>query len=391
MPSGQNKDNPKLSGVFDCIVVGAGIAGVSVACELAQDRTVLLLEAESQPGYHATGRSAAFFTEAYGNKTIRALTAASRAFFERPPAGFATHPLLTPRGALYIGRADQRGALEAFFARRRTLIEDLVMADATFARQQVPVLKEAYVDGCVFEPGARQIDVHALLQGYLRGLKSAGGTLLGNARVEAAERVDGHWQVRAGGRRFQGRLLIDAAGAWADEVAVAAGAAPCGLQPLRRSVCIVAMPDGMDCHRWPAMADVEDHFYCVPDNDRLLLSPADETPVVPADACPEDLDIALAVDRLETATTLNVRRVIQQWAGLRTFAPDRTPVVGFDTVVEDFFWLAGQGGYGIQTAPALSRCAASLVRGEGIPAGLNGLGVTDTALDPGRIQEKDSA
>jgi len=178
MPSGQNKDNRDSSGVFDCIVVGAGIAGVSVACELAQDRSVLLLEAESQPGYHATGRSAAFFTEAYGNETIRALTAASRAFFEHPPAGFAAHPLLTPRGALYIGRADQREALEDFFTRRHALIEGLVRADATFARQQVPILKAAYVDGCVFEPGARQIDVHALLQGYLRGFRSAGARWL---------------------------------------------------------------------------------------------------------------------------------------------------------------------------------------------------------------------
>jgi len=185
-------------------------------------------------------------------------------------------------------------------------------------------------------------------------------------------------------------LLIDAAGAWADEVAVAAGAAPCGLQPLRRTVCIVALPTGMDCRRWPAMADVEDHFYCVPDNTRLLLSPADETPAIPGDAVPDDLDVAVAVDRLETATTLDVRRVVHQWAGLRTFAPDRSPVVGFDPVVEDFFWLAGQGGYGIQTAPALSRCAASLVRGEGIPAALNDLEVTDASLDPGRIQKMNS-
>lgn len=373
--------------VFDCIVVGAGIAGVSIACDLARDHSVLVLETEPRPGYHATGRSAAFYIPAYGNEVVRALTAASREFFEHPPAGFAVHPLLTPRGALYIGRADQRDALERFITERNELSDDLAMEDAAFARERVPVLKADYVDACVFEPGARQIDVDALLQGYLRGFRVGGGTLVGNARVETAERDGEIWQVRTRADLFQGRLLINAAGAWADEVAVAAGAVSCGLQPMRRTVCIVATPSGLDCGPWPAVADIDDAFYFIPENKRLLLSPAEETPVAPGDAYPDDLDVALAVDRLETATMLNVSRVDHQWAGLRTFAPDRNPVVGFDPAVEGFFWLAGQGGYGIQTAPALSRCAAALVRGTGVPPALTRLGVTETVLSPMRIAQ----
>jgi len=363
---------PYSPDIFDCIVVGAGIAGVSAACDLARDHSVLILEAESTPGFHATGRSAAFFAQAYGNEVIRALTTASRNFFEHPPAGFVDHPLLTPRGALYIGRVDQRKALQSFFDECNDLIDDLVMEDAAFARERVPILKDDYLDGCIFEPGARQIDVDALLQGYLRGFRTGGGTLVGNARVESAERVGETWQVRTRTDLFQGRMLINAAGAWADEVAVAAGAAPCSLQPIP----------------WPAVADIDDTFYFVPENNRLLLSPADETPVAPGDALPDDLDVALAVDRLETATTFNVHRVVHQWAGLRTFAPDRTPVVGFDPVVAGFFWLAGQGGYGIQTAPALSQCAAALVRGAGIPPEPAALGVTETALSPARIHDR---
>lgn len=375
------------SDVFDYIVVGAGIAGLSVAGELCRAQSVLVLETESQPGYHATGRSAAFYTQAYGNELIRLLTAASREFFEHPPAGFAAQPLLTPRGALYIGRADQRDSLQSFFAARKGLIDNLAMEDAAFARKLAPILKDGYVAGCVFEPGARQIDVHALLHGYLRVLRAAGGTLAGNARMASAERVGQTWQVRTPAGMFRGRVLIDAAGAWADEVAIAAGALPCGLQPMRRSACIVEMPAGMDCGAWPAVADIDDTFYFVPENNRLLLSPADETPMPPGDAYADDLDIAAAVDRLESATTLHVSRVIQQWAGLRTFTPDRTPVVGFDPSVDGFFWLAGQGGYGIQTAPALSRCAAALVGGAGVPRDLATLGVTETALSPARAQE----
>ncbi len=383
--------HPTSTDVFDCIVVGAGIAGVSAAYELARDQSVLILEAEAQPGYHATGRSAAFYTRSYGNAVIRALTAASREFYEHPPAGFAEHPLLTPRGALYIGRADQRAELESFFAERTALIDDLVLEDSAFAVKQVHILKDDLIDGCVFEPGARQIDVHALMQGYLRGFRAAGGTLVGNARVTNAERVGDIWQVRTRAGLFQGCLLVDAAGAWADEVAVAARVTSCGLQPMRRTACILETPDGMDCSAWPAVADIGQTFYFVPENNRLMLSPADETPVDPGDAYPDDLDVALAVDRMETATTLNVSRIVHQWAGLRTFAPDRTPVVGFDPAAEGFFWLAGQGGYGIQTAPALSRCAAALVRGADVPPDIVNLGVTDKILSPARIPVKNPA
>lgn len=372
------------SEIFDCLVVGAGIAGVSLAYELSRDRSVLIMETEAQPAYHATGRSAAFFTELFGNETIRALTAASREFFENPPVGFSAQPLLTPRGALYLGRVGQMTAVENFYNEAAGRVASLMLETAAFAYARVPILREGFVDGCVFEPDARQIDVDSFLQGYLRGFKVNGGRLLVNAEVTAAEFKQGLWTVRTASGDFRGKLLINAAGAWADDVAQMLGAGPAGLQPMRRTVCIVDAPGGFDVGGWPAVTDIDHSFYFVPDAGRLLLSPADETPMTACDAYPDDIDVAMAVDRLESATTMNVSRVIQQWAGLRTFASDRTPVVGPDPALDGFFWFAGQGGYGIQMAPALARCGAALIRGEGLPADVVAGGVSVDAMRPQR-------
>lgn len=373
------------SQIFDCVIVGAGIAGVSLAYELSRDRSVLVLETEAQPAYHATGRSAAFFTELFGNETIRSLTSASREFFEDPPTGFSSQPLLTPRGALYLGRDGQHVAVEKFYDEVAGRVSGLSLESAEFAYACVPILREGAVSACVFEADARQIDVDGLLQGFLRKFRTNGGHLESNARFTTAEYERGHWTVHAGIETFRGKLLIDAAGAWADEVACLVGADPVGLAPMRRTVCIIDGPKGFDIAQWPAVTDIDHSFYFLPDAGRLLLSPADETPMPPCDVYPDDIDIARAVDRLEATTTITVSRVIQQWAGLRTFAPDRTPVVGPDPKLDGFFWYAGQGGYGIQTAPALARCGAAMIRGEAVPADILDCGVSTDALRPRQV------
>ncbi len=374
-----------MTDTSDYLIVGAGIAGASLARELAAEHSVTLLEAEDQPGFHATGRSAAFFSEIYGNDLIRGLTTASRSFFESPPANFTEHPLLEDRGCIIFASDDQRAELEAHYAELRTRSADLVLESAAFALAKVPVLRPEQVAACLWEPGARRIDVHALLQGYLRECRQRSGRLINNARVEAATFESGAWSVATPAGRFRGRVLVNAAGAWADEVAELAGAEAVGLTPLRRTVCIVETGASNDCADWPAITDATESFYFIPDAGHLLLSPADETPAVAGDAYPEDLDVAMAVDRLETCTTLQVRKVIQQWAGLRTFSPDRSPVVGYDEQVENFFWLAGQGGYGIQTAPALSRLAAALIQGRALPADVQAAGIGAGLLAPERL------
>jgi len=366
------------------MIVGAGIAGASLAYELSDAHAVTLLEAEDQPGYHATGRSAAFFSEVYGTEIIRALTAASRAFFEQPPAGFAEHPLLEPRDCITLAGPGELAALHEQFAELCERAAGLSLESAEFAIERVPVLRRSEVAGCLWEPASQRIDVHALLQGYLRGFRRRGRLITG-ARVQAVSRGKDAWSIETTKGEFKARVLINAAGAWADQVAALAGAAPLDLQPLRRTVCVIETETPCDCADWAAITDLGESFYCIPEAGRLLLSPADETPAPAGDTYPDDLDVAVAVDRLEAVTTLRVRRVVQQWAGLRTFAPDRTPVVGFDSRLESFFWCAGQGGYGIQTAPALSRLAAALLQRRPIPADLRPVAVHSKALAPGRF------
>ncbi len=377
--------------IYDFAIIGGGIAGASAAFELAGPRKVLVLEAEAQPGYHATGRSAAFYTKSYGNATIRALTAGGEAFFEDPGVGFAEHPLLSSRGALHIARRDQTRALQELYENVRMLIDDVFIEDSAFALGKVPQLRADYVDACLWEPDAREIDVHALLNGFIRGMKAKGGRWVNNARVHALDRRPGAWHLVCETGKFQARSVINAAGAWADQIGELAGARAIGLVPKRRSACLFQPPKGVDVTAWPAVIDVDEAFYFKPDAGKVLLSPADETPFPPSDAFADDLDIAIAVERLEAATHLNVDRIDHSWAGLRSFVQDRTLVVGFDPVLEGFFWLAGQGGYGIQTAPAVARCVAALAAGDDIPAELAALGVTAASLSPGRLQNDPEA
>jgi D-arginine dehydrogenase len=374
-----------MSRTCDFLVIGAGIAGASAAHELAALGTVILLEQESQPGYHATGRSAALFTEAYGNAVIRRLTSAGRAFFESPPEGFCEQPLLSRRGTLFIAREDQLGSLERTAAEiaASAPVRRLTPAEAVAMN---PALERGYLAAALHEPAAEDIDVHGLLTGFLRGLRRRGGRVVTGACVGALAREGGTWVAQTPAGQYAAPVVVNAAGAWADAVAGLAGLRPLGLVPKRRSAFTFDPPEGMEIAAWPATIDIDEQFYFKPDAGRILGSPADETPSAPCDAQPEELDVAIGVDRIETATRLRVRRLASRWAGLRTFAPDKTPVAGFDPEAEGFFWLAGQGGYGIQTSPALARAAAGLIASGELPDDLRARGLDKAMLAPGRLR-----
>ena len=333
----------------DIAVVGAGIAGVSVAYELTGSATVVLLEREREPAYHTTGRSAAMFLASYGGPDVHPLNVASRPVFD------AVGDLLTPRPLLWVGDGTRVAGLAAL----RVADPTLRQLDESDVRRLCPVLRPEWRAGALLEPGALEIDVLGLHQHYLGGARRRGLRVLLDAPVRTGRRDTGRWHLDTGAGPVRARVVVNAAGAWADEVAAAMGIRPVGLRPLRRTAA-VARADGVD-RAWPLVSDIGEEFYFRPEGDGVLVSPADETPSAPCDARPDDLDVALAVERVNAATTLGLRSVRTAWAGLRTFAPDRNPVVGPDPLEPAFHWLAGQGGYGIQTAPALARLAAGLV------------------------------
>ncbi len=367
---------------YDMIVIGAGIAGASAAAEIAADGgRILLLEAESQPGYHTTGRSAALYTCVYGPPVIRALTRASGRFYNDPQSPHLEHPLLRRRGVLFVARADQREELAKLETETAGAVRRI---DGETARSMVPLLRPEYAVEALMEDSASDIDVMALHQHYLKSFRAAGGTLRTSARVTALRHDGRHWLVETADGRFAAETVVNAAGAWADEVARMAGVAPVGLVPMRRTALLVAPPDGTQADDWPVTVDAQEQFYMKPDAGKLLISPADETPSPPCDAQPDEMDVAICVDRIETAFDFSVRRIDHKWAGLRSFVADRCPVVGYDAEVPGFFWLAGQGGYGIQSSPAAARTAAALVRGRAIPADISDEGVTEQALSPRR-------
>jgi D-arginine dehydrogenase len=370
----------------DFFVVGAGVAGASIAAELAAHASVVVAEQEERAGYHTSGRSAAMFIESYGAAPVRRLTAASRAFFEAPPAGFTDHPLLTPRGALTIARAEQSDAVDALIAQIAETggaFRELATAEA---RALVPQLKVEACARAILEPDSADIDVDALHQGFLRLARARGAELRLNARLEALEHTGGAWRARlADGTIIAATKVVDAAGAWADEVAGLAGAPPLGLTPKRRTVVLFDPPAGADIAAWPTVLDVEETFYFKPQSGLILASPCDATPQAPADAAPEELDIAICIDRVQSAADLPVRRVTRSWAGLRTFAPDSVQVFGYDPGAPDFFWFAGQGGYGMQTAPAAARLGAALALDRPVPTDLVDLSLTKDAFNPARF------
>jgi len=370
--------------VFDFIVVGAGMAGASVAAALASTARVALIEAERQPGFHATGRSAALFAPNYGSAIFRALTRASATFLRSPPENFSPHPLLHARGALYLARADQLERLEAARAGMRAGGR-LEMLSIGAALAKVPRLRPDYLAAALYEQDVYDIDVAALLQGFLRHGKSLGVQLHVGDRCSAPEWRAGAWHLQVTGKPLSAAVLVNAAGAWADELAIACGAPPLGLRAMRRTAALIDAPEGVSVDAWPVVFDVDEQFYFKPDASRLLISPAEEEPHPPGDVYAEDLTVAMGIERIEAALDFEVRRVGHAWAGLRTFAPDRNPVIGFDTRVPALFWCAGQGGYGIQSAPACAQLAAALARGEALPAPIEAEGITVEAVSPARF------
>jgi D-arginine dehydrogenase len=370
----------------DFLVIGAGIAGASAAYELAAHGRVVLLEREHLPGYHSTGRSAAVLTENYGNTTIRRLTIASRGFFEDPPEGFASYPLMSPRGALWVAREDQQETLAAELAEAQQLVPSIHAVDFSQAKKLCPVLQEGYLVGTVLEPDVMDLDVNEIHQGFLRGFKRRKGEVVTDAEVRRLARSGDGWVVHVSKESFSAGIVVNAAGAWCDEVGKLAGARPIGLTPKRRTAITFDGPANSSLQSWPVVIDVDEEFYFKPESGCILASPADETPLPPCDVYPQDYDIALAVDRIEKATTLSIKHIRRKWAGLRSFVEDKTPVVGMDVSLPGFFWLAGQGGYGIMTSPAMARAATGLIVNHCLPQDLLASRLTPEDLSPARLQ-----
>ncbi|MBO9523107.1 MAG: FAD-binding oxidoreductase [Nocardioidaceae bacterium] len=369
---------------YDVIVIGGGIAGVSIGFELSKDRTVCLLEMESTLAFHTTGRSAATFLETYGGPEIRALTTGSRSFLENPPEFFEA-ALLSPRPLLQFAKQGRGSVIEQLHADVLPLVPDAELLDPAQVAELFPVVAPDYVERGMYEPGAMEIDVAGLHQGYVRGLRANKGEIVKSARVVGLTRGPEHWVVEtADGERRTANDVVDAAGAWGDVVAELAGAKPSGLMPLRRTIFMVNSPQGAGTKDLPIFGDIDQSFYVKPEGAQFLCSPADETLCPPSDAKSDELEIARAIDEINAATTLDVRSVTTSWAGLRSFVPDRNFVVGPDPEVPGFHWFIGQGGYGIQTAPATAQAGAALVRGEAFPADLVARGLDPDRLAPHR-------
>ncbi|WP_085596234.1 MULTISPECIES: FAD-binding oxidoreductase [unclassified Pseudomonas] len=370
----------------DFIIIGGGIAGASTGYWLSRHGRVLVLERESHPGYHSTGRSAALYTAAYGTPQVRALTLASRAFFDQPPEGFCEHPLLSPRGEMTVDFDNDPDELQRQYLSAKASVPQMQLLDADEACARLPILRRDKVHGALYDPTASDIDTDALHQGYLRGIRRNQGQLHTDCEVLGLERdTQGHWLVRTSGQTFSAPVLINAAGAWADQVGVLAGARPLGLQPKRRAAFIFAGPQDPDCQHWPMLVSLDESFYMKPDAGMFLGSPANADPVPPHDVQPEELDIALGIHRIEEATTLSIRRPTRTWAGLRSFVSDGDLLAGFDPQVPGLFWVAGQGGYGIQTSPAMGQASAALVRGAALPEALAAFGLDAAMLSPARL------
>lgn len=380
--------------VYDYLIIGAGIAGASLAYRLRERGSILVIEAESQAGYHSSGRSAAMFMETYGTATVRALTRASRAFFEAPPDGFCEHDLLTDRGVLYIARDGQEALLAETFDQLQKTGSTVRQVTADEVVSRVPCVRRDGLIGAIEETDAKDIDVHALLHGFLKGAKQAGVEFCYSASIAGAKREGDQWRVDLSSNvTVAARNVIDAAGAWGQQVANLFGAGDIGLQPKRRSAFTFTAKNSQnevwsDMERWPVVAAVDESFYFKPDAGQLLGSPANADPIEAHDVVAEELDIAIGIDRITTATTLDIRRPNHTWAGLRSFVPDGDFVIGWDKNVSGFFWLVGQGGYGIQTSPGASLLAANLILGESLDPSLQAEHLDVSIVSPARFSAK---
>jgi D-arginine dehydrogenase len=363
----------------DVVVIGGGIAGVSVASELALDRGVVVVEAERELGLHATGRSAASYVPSYGPPAVRLLTAASLVDFG-VLSEETGRPLLAPRPVLYVADAAGVPALDRILAEQAGgSVRELPVRDAV---SLCPALRAEVVMRAAIDGTASDLDVAGLLEAYAVRLRAGGGRILLGERVVAIRRESGSWVVRTGSTRVVAGTVVDAAGAWADPVARLAGLPALGIQPRRRSIFLTRGRLASSPANWPFIFAADESFYFKGEGESILVSPADATPVEPHDARADEVEIARAIEAVNAITTLGIRSVARAWAGLRSFAPDGEPVVGHLEGAEGFVWMAGQGGYGLQMAPALARVAAAAVRGE--PMASDGIDVS-AALHPHRL------
>ncbi len=356
---------------FDVAIVGAGIAGASLAAELPANWRVVLIEAEDQPGYHTTGRSNAFWQASYGGPRVEPLTTASFDFLMSPPSDFAEAGFLRQRGALNVARSSQAASVEAFIDEFKQSPVQMERVGRAALERAVPGLQPEWSEGA-YEHACYDIDVAGLHAAYLRKARSRGVQLLAKARIESFHFDGNAWVLEAVGQKISARIIVNAAGAWADDVAQLAGVKPVGITPYRRTLCQVRLKEEIPSDM-PLVIDIDGEIYFRPESGRLWLSPHDETPSPPCDARPEELDVALAIARLSEMTDWTVDVVEHKWAGLRSFAPDRVPVYGFDSANPNFFWCAGQGGFGIQTAPAAARLCAMLLTSGELPQSLSGI------------------
>lgn len=374
----------------EIVVVGAGIAGAAAAAALAArrpgDGRVVLLEREPLPAQHASGRSASVLSETSGHPVVCALARLSRPWFEQPPPGCTDHPLLSPRGLLWVGEADDVDALDQLAEQGRRIRPSVTRLDPAATSRLLPTFRpHAIAGGGVHEPEAMAIDTAATIDGLLRRFRGHGGRVeLAHEAVELHRMPHGSWTVHAGPLRLHAEHVVNAAGAWADELAVRAGLAPLGLQAMRRTAAI--SPTSDDLSGWPLVMDIAGRYYCEPEPGGLLVSPADETPSEPCDAQPDELDVALALERVADASGLPLRAIRRAWAGLRTFTPDRVPVLGADPSAPGLWWLAGQGGAGIKTAPAMATLLTALLHDEPFPDEARMLGLSPEQLAPARLR-----
>ncbi|TAA63496.1 FAD-binding oxidoreductase [Shinella sp. JR1-6] len=370
---------------FDIAIIGGGIAGLSLAYFLSPFRSVVVLEQEGALGYHSTGRSAAEFTLRDNAPLVNALARASHDFLMQPPEGFADVPLLIERGSIILGTAEKTALVRARFKAAKALGVAVEWLDEAAMLARAPMLDPAYAAAAYFDPDYWDIEVDALLQAYARHARRNGAQILEGQMFSGARRVAGAWRIETGGDTISAGTLVNAAGGWADAVAALSGVTPAGIVPHRRTAITVDLPGGIDASRLPEINEIEELFYFKPEGGRLLASPADATPCEPADVQPEELDIAYAAHYVEEVTTLSVRRVFKSWAGMRSFSADRLPVIGPAKDEPSFFWLAGQGGYGILTSPALGSLSAALLTGSSMPEPLAREGITADTFSPSRF------